>query len=183
MANNPFSAKAKITITPVKEKASSNPFAAKVKTNGKPNPFAARAKNGRADKLTELDRMIAEAETRYEESLTKALKGGVNRAQIKKLFDISDRRMNTLMSLCGQRRRIASGADPIATKKESSGRWSKSRRQSVTPKQASASTSKSKSPEPTPSKQKKSSQTVAAPKKKGTTRTEGGRARRTRRRR
>ena len=87
--SNPFGLK-------IEAKNTSNPFVRKAKISisepTKPNPFAAQAQDGRAKRLAELDRMIAEAQYRYEESLTKALKSGVNKQQVKKLFDISDRR-------------------------------------------------------------------------------------------
>ncbi len=104
-STNPFTRKAKITISKTTEETKPNPFV-RAPTNNKPNPFAARVSTTQADKLAEIDRMIEATEQRYSDSLTKAMKSGINRKQIKKLFDISDRHQSTLLNLCGQRRRV-----------------------------------------------------------------------------
>jgi len=121
MPNNPFVAKIEIKkaskkSNPFIAKVQINPFVAKAKGNKKatthvkekkqPNPFASAAKRNKqkqqAREQAELDQLralILEAEHAYEESLTKAMRSGVNKQQVKSLFDISDRRMTALMNL------------------------------------------------------------------------------------
>ena len=169
--SNPF-------VLKIEAKNTSNPFVRKAKISiseptKKPNPFAAQAQDGRAKRLAELDRMIAEAQYQYEESLTKALKSGVNKQQVKKLFDISDRRMSTLLNLCALRKRTVNG------NKENT--W-KAGSQKSTATSKKAKTSRSKATQP---KTRKMSNTQSKPRaqapKKANTREVTGRARHTRR--
>jgi hypothetical protein len=98
--DNPFTAKA----------TRNNPFTAKAER--KPNPFTTRADTSRATKLAELDTMVEQAEERYVNSLDKALRSGVSRQQVNKLFNVSDRHMHTLISLGKQRNRLLNGDRP-----------------------------------------------------------------------
>lgn len=142
---NPFVAKAK--------KSKQNPFAAKAKKsivttqaakrNGN-NPFSTRAKDGRAQRIAELDQMIIEAETRYEESLAKALKG-ISRAQTNQRFNVSDRHMHTLLNLTRQRKRVVEGTEIASTSWGSSKPKKKKRTETQKPEKKSPSPGKIKS--------------------------------------
>jgi hypothetical protein len=92
--------------------SSKNPFTAKVERR-KDNPFSARASKLRAarlaedaTRLAELDAAIEEAEDKYVGSLNNALRKGITRDQIVKLWNICDRDMHALMSLSKQRARL-----------------------------------------------------------------------------
>lgn len=98
---------------PFTAKASKNPFTAKVERRKEDNPFNARISRARAArqaeqqaKLAEIDAAIEEAEDNYATSLNNALRKGITRDQIVKLWNICDRDMHALMSLSKQRARL-----------------------------------------------------------------------------
>jgi|SRR4051794_4509301 len=113
-SSNPFAAKVKVAKTSKR----SNPFTAKTAAAKKEkhpnpsNPFVSRHQRHKQQQLDQLRALIAEAEHAYEESLDKALRSGVNQQQVKKLFDISDRRMTALIKLNQQLRSKLNGDRP-----------------------------------------------------------------------
>lgn len=156
---NPFVAKVKKPKNPfaskVKKTAVDTPAA---KRNGN-NPFATRAKEGKAERLAEIERMITEAEERYEESLAKALKG-ISRDQTNQRFNISDRHMHTLLNLTAQRKRIVEGTEIRTTTWGSKQKKQQQKKATETPKPEKKSPSQSlktgktkqAKPKPSPSK-------------------------------